>query len=475
MVTLSRRQARGLRGAFRRRALGFSARGPGPTLLFVAGEGRLRARFSYADLALENDLGHHAGPAEALALPAEALAELAACDDSPVTLEALTPEKTLARWVDRGLPRVREFAVPPAEAFPPFPPEPNGWSPAPAALLEALAEASLTAAGPTTRYALDCVLLRDAGGRHEAVATDGHRLVVLGGFTLPWSGDLLVRGSPVFARGALPRDSPPAVARTAEHVAVRAGAWTVHMKVQRAAHFPRVDRVIPPPGAAATRLALDPEDGVMLLAELARTTGADAAHGPVTLDLDGRVAVRARGEAGVVTELLLARSLHTGPAVRLCTDRALLARAVRGGFRSFELTGAGAPVVCRDGDRLYAWQPFDPGFAVPPAEDAACTDASRVGGRAYGLHRSTPEGNTAVNDRHEPTPPAPSADGDAADGAAGLASLIREAESLQSTLVDARNRAARLASALRRHRKRERLVAATLASLRQLRLQEAAG
>jgi hypothetical protein len=475
MITLSRREARGLRGAFRRRALGFSARGPGPTLLFAAGEGRLRARFSYADLALQHDLGPHIGRAEALALPADALAELAACDDSPVTLEALAPEKTVARWVGRGLTRSREFAVPPADAFPPFPPEPTDWVTVSAALLDALAEASLTATGPTTRHDLDCVLLRDAGGRHEAVATDGHRLVVLGGFALPWDGDVLVRGSPVFARGALPRDSPTDVARTADHVAVRAGAWTVHLKVQRAAHFPRVDRVVPPPGAAATRLELDPEDGATLLAGLARLPGADAAHGPVTLDLDTRVAVRARGEAGAVTELLLARSLHTGPAVRLCTDRALLARAVRGGFRSFELTDAGSPAVCRDGDRLYAWQPFDPGFAVPPAEDAARPDAPKAGDTTDDLLPAPTGENTAVNDRHEPTPSAPSADGTAADGAAGLASLIREAESLQSTLRDARNRAARLAAALRRHRKREQLVAATLASLRQLRLQEAAG
>jgi hypothetical protein len=59
--------------------------------------------------------------------------------------------------------------------------------------------------------------------------------------------------------------------------------------------------------------------------------------------------------------------------------------------------------------------------------------------------------------------------------ASGLAALIAEADALHAALGDARARAARLAGALRRHRKRERLVAATLASLKQLRLSEAIG
>ena len=56
----------------------------------------------------------------------------------------------------------------------------------------------------------------------------------------------------------------------------------------------------------------------------------------------------------------------------------------------------------------------------------------------------------------------------------GLAALIREAEALHEALGDARSRAGRLVVALRKQRRRERLVAATLASLRQLRLQDVA-
>ena len=58
--------------------------------------------------------------------------------------------------------------------------------------------------------------------------------------------------------------------------------------------------------------------------------------------------------------------------------------------------------------------------------------------------------------------------------ATGLVALIREAESLHGALGEARARSQKLIVALRRQRKQARLMAATLNTLRQLRLQEVA-
>ena len=84
----------------------------------------------------------------------------------------------------------------------------------------------------------------------------------------------------------------------------------------------------------------------------------------------------------------------------------------------------------------------------------------------------------------EPTPrarpeagrdgPADGAGHAAGNGATGLAALIQEAVALHEALADARARTHRLIGALRRHRKQSRLVASTLQSLKQLRLQEVA-
>jgi hypothetical protein len=59
--------------------------------------------------------------------------------------------------------------------------------------------------------------------------------------------------------------------------------------------------------------------------------------------------------------------------------------------------------------------------------------------------------------------------------ATGLVALIREAESLHEALGEARARSQKLVVALRRQRKQARLMAATLNTLRQLKLQEVAG
>ena len=75
----------------------------------------------------------------------------------------------------------------------------------------------------------------------------------------------------------------------------RGGPWTLFLEVQADARFPRVDQVIPDALAAATRLRLEPGDAAFLGQALDRLPGADDLNGPATLDLNGRVAVRARG------------------------------------------------------------------------------------------------------------------------------------------------------------------------------------
>jgi hypothetical protein len=55
-----------------------------------------------------------------------------------------------------------------------------------------------------------------------------------------------------------------------------------------------------------------------------------------------------------------------------------------------------------------------------------------------------------------------------------LSTLIQEAESLHTSLMEARSSVTRLIAGLRRHRKQSRLVTETLKSLRQLKLSETA-
>ena len=485
MITITRRQAHGLRGVFRRSALGLIRRGPVPFLVLRAEGRQLRAVYRYGALAVEHVGSCDPSSDGMVMLPLDALADFEGRDETPVVLEAATPDRTTARWVDRGIPQTREYAAPALDTPGPLPGTPMPWTIAPARLLDALAEASATSVDGSTRYALDCVQIRAVDAGHEIVATDGHQFLVQGGFRLPWQGDVLVRRSPVFACKALPRDRPLEVGKTADHIVVQAGPWTLFLEVQTEARFPRVEGAIPGPGSALTTLRLDPVDVQFLLPALDRLPGRDELNAPATLDLNGCVAVRARGEEqSQVTELVLTRSGYDGPPVQVNTNREFLSRALRLGFTEVEISTPESPLVCRDALRIFAWQPLSKESAIAPSDDVTRIASSQCittepvcEGRLTNVKaRTTLNEPRPMNGRAIQNGDAPdhvtTAENPAPDG---LAALIREAEALQEALSDARNRTGRLVVALRRHRKRERLVSSTLATLRELKLSEVVG
>jgi hypothetical protein len=303
----------------------------------------------------------------------------------------------------------------------------------------------------------------------------------------------LVARSPVFGCRELPRDRPLSVGRTDTHVVLRAGSWSLFLELQKESRYPDVTRVVPEPRGVVARLQLDPEDAAFLVPALERLPGAEVLNAPATLDLNGRVAVRSRGEGqDRVTELVLARSGYHGTALRIHINRGFLARAVRLGFTELALTTASDPIVCRDGRRIYAWQPLSAEAALEAGTDPVRIDStSRPTGTETGrepVHTSRepmsertyetqmPSSGRAMSGHHDlhETPGTNGTEASNATTPTGLAALIQEAEALHETLGVARRQTGRLIVALRRHRKQERLVSATLASLRQLKLQEAA-
>ncbi len=168
---------------------------------------------------------------------------------------------------------------------------PATWTSNPAGLLAALADATETGIPDSARYALHCVQLQ--GGRNRIVATDGRQLLVRSGYRFPWAGDLLIKGSPIFACRTLPRDQAVEVGRTDSHAFFRCGTWTIACEIQKEVRFPDVEQVIPPASEVLTRLRLDPEDARFLESSLARLPGGDELNSPVTVDLNGKIAVRA--------------------------------------------------------------------------------------------------------------------------------------------------------------------------------------
>jgi hypothetical protein len=467
VITLTRRRARCLRGILRRSVLGIARKGPIAPLVLEADGRQLCARYRYGGVAVEHVLPCPRADSGIVTVPLEALADFEGRDETPVAIEVVGPGKTRARWADRGVPASREYDVPDMATLPEFPGPPDPWHESSPALLDALAEACAVAGEPSPRYALDCIQLR--GGRRELAATDGRQLLVLGGFTFPWPGDLLVGRCPAFARPELPRDDGVDVGLAGDHVAFRAGPWTIWLAVCHGVRFPDVDRALSADGAAATRLRLDPADALWLADALDRLPGSDIEGTPVTLDLDGRVAVRARGEGGPATELVLARSSYTGPPARAAMDRAYLARAARLVFVEVTLSGPEVALCARDGRRSYAWQPLGEAAVVGPADDALLVESTAA-------EAPRERAAAAIAGRSGPAPPRLRAERPSRPPApGGMAGAIEEAITLHAALGEARSRSARLVSALKGERRRSRLLASTIAQLRQIRLEGVAG
>ena len=267
-------------------------------------------------------------------------------------------------------------------------------------------------------------------------------------------------------------------------MAIRAGDWTVWLTICTDARFPRIENAIPEVSAITTRLRLDPQDAVFLDQALDRLPGADVMNSPATLDLNGRVAVRAESVPirTRVTELVLARSGYTGTPVRVSANRHFLARGVRLGFTEIEIAGVDSPVVLRNPHRVFCFQPLSEDSAIEPSEDVTRVESTSTVSRPVARPVAKLQGESPVPDKMIPARPPSKIDSNIeGQGASGdspgpgnLAALIQDAEALHEALTGGKARAGRLVVALRRYRRRERLVSNTLESLKALKLQEGA-
>lgn len=491
MITISRQLVKHLRGVFRR-MLPRSPSKADQTVQFVASGDGLRVRLHNRAGAAEYRLTGTTHT-EAFAVTLDALS---ACEgnraEENVTLEA-GDSGVVLRWDDRSIPRsiIVESQPTGTEA----PAVSTEFASNQSRLLTALKDAMETTEQDARRYALNCVQLRGRDGC--LTATDGGQILKQSGFTFPWQDDLLLQRSSVFANRDLPADQPVEIGKTDNHVVIRIGAWTLWLNIEKVGRFPSIDNVIPDAATATTRLVLSDNDAEYLLGVVPRLPSHDADHDPVTVDLNGRVAVLAKSEGdSPMTQVVLSNSRRTGAELRWQTNRKFLARAVRLGFREVCLHGAETPPVCGDEHRAYVWALLEADKALAPTDNmvsltspvsSVVAIAQRQRIPAPRLHHQSTE-RTSPRMSHNriaatlagsATPPVigsaqPAADSnEPADQSTSFGTVLREAEAVKTSLRDAHGQVGRLIAALKRHRRQSKLVQSTLASLKQLQSLEA--
>ena len=297
-----------------------------------------------------------------LSIPFEIFDRIAGRETEPVSFE-VDQGKLVVRWNDHGVPQIVERSVesPPPEsatASPTSDMRSNRFE-----LWHALAATVSASTSTSTRYALGCLQLR--GSRGQIVATDGQQLLFQDGFEFPWQEDVLIPAIQLLGSRHWPRCETIDVGTGGDWIVFRGDCWTVQVRVERKGRFPHVDDCVPAAASTRSHLVLSPSDAEFFLRSLPGLPCDDSAHNPITCDLNGQVIVRAKSqESESATALVLSNSQYEGEPALFTMNRQFLARALKLGFREFDLNGPQTPIVARDPNRQFVWTLLDPQSAV---------------------------------------------------------------------------------------------------------------
>ena len=448
MILFTRAVAQTYRALFARCVAG-RPRGPAPPLVVrIKGDVRTLAATTAEGVTLAHTSPAPKEPDDLLVLPASVLAEVEGGTDEVVALDRETKLRGEVKWPGGGKPRTLpvELILPGKQHELPTPP---ALSAVRAQFLTALHECGRTSAKESGRFALSKVQIQGKNGR--VVGTDGKVALLWKSFTFAFADSVLVPALSVFGSKPLTRIEDVTLGRTATHLVVGIGPWSVWLPTDTTAKYPDVAGVVP--RHAPTTVRIDPSDAAALLPILPGLPGSDHELRPVTLDADRAVRLRGRIESGAqigaMREVLLEHSTTSGPAIRVVLDRRVLARALVLGCHTARLA-PDKPAVVEGGDCTLVAAPLDPALIAPPATNhPEATDPSADPERRPPVK---PETNGHVPPRGDPPDP------------------LELAEELRSALSDAAGIAARLVTALRQGTKQKKVLSALMTNLKQLNL-----
>jgi hypothetical protein len=483
LITITRRLAQQLRSVLRRAFGNF--RGNGPAIGFIADKEGLTVRSIYGDVAIECRLPGER-PAETLWLPFEFLADVAGKNDSEVELEASGDGQVSVQWRTGNVPQVVNYDSKAPTDLDKFPALPTVFTANHAGLLQALDAAAEVAAHEGVRYATDCIQLAPDGTIN---ATDGCQALIQSGFEFPWQDAALVRPNKVFTSPELSQDQAVAVAKSGDWVVVSAGRWTIYLRSDTR-RYPKVADVVPDPETAKARCQFSKDDIRFLVETLPQLPcDKEDVDYQLTIDLNGHIALRVKGvdkegEKAKTMEVVLTNSRCTGEPIRINTNRRYLQRAMTLGLNDLSLYGENAKLFCQGFERKFVWMPLGPGSSILPANDAVRIEspqgeiASPISEPVtpkevppMSVPTTTTTGKAASNGKAETQAQteakprkAPSRKGSQQD----IAALIDQAVKFRTALHDLMHESSGLVKALKQHRRQNKAIQNTLASLKQL-------
>jgi hypothetical protein len=465
LITITRLLARNVSTLFRR-SLALSPREARfLPITVIVGHGVLVFRAATSEFAVEYQEAADQPEAQ-LNIPWELLHVVAGNKTDEVTI-VLEGSRLVARWQDKDIPQMKCWELPDPEAVKPFPESPEAWTENSPELLTAIHHAFETTDSESARYALACVQLR--GGSGSLAATDGRQMLMQHGFAFGFDDDVLVRPTSVFGASQLDISSPVMLGRVEKHIAVRTGPWTFWLPIDTDGRFPRVDDIVPRIASTDTTVELHPSDARFLAENLSRLPKTEFDSNAVTLDLNGSVLIRSRGDASTQpTELQLTNSSKTGNDVRLVTDRTYLSRALAMGLTRLHIADPASPILAQDERRSYVWAVLEKDGVVKPSADAIVVESPPAFATTKPRTESITRSKSVPRQPVAVTPPQTMENISTVEQPAENASPIDQAIHLRGVLRDALTATSDLVRSLKRQQKQQRAYKSAIASLREL-------
>ena len=449
MIELTRKQIHLIRSTIRQ-ALGITSARRAPNVTVRATPVGLLIQSASDNIAVEHRVEGDFRP-DVITLPYEALQACEGKRNDKVSIQQ-DGDTITVQWLDGGIPQTAQYSHAEPVQVPESPPELTGID---REFVSAMSEAVATTDNESSRFALGCVRLRGSDG--QIAATDGRQALMYSGFSFPWDDELLVPATKAFSSKAFSNAAEVSIGRSDEWVSIQADSWTLHLKIEKEARFPNVDDHVPAVDAATSTMILADTDAEFLTQASRKLPAASEFNAPVTVDLNGSVAIRAKSaDQEFGTELVLSNSQRSGEEMRFNTNRDYLRRAASLGFRQIYLQTAEAPASCRDDRRSYIWALLGKDGAITP--DAKLTRIESPSDPP----KPSPQRRTTIPMRNTKRPTSTRSRADKP------ASVLAKAEALRDSLSVALTDTRELISVIKAKRKQNRLVETTLRSLKQL-------
>jgi hypothetical protein len=305
LIEVSRSLIRVFRSVLKKITVVGGSREPASVVLLSADRKGLRIQARNSHIALEYVQPGNHEPDE-IAIPAETLCEFESRKDVPVRFDTNQGQVVIC-WQDKAVPQIKQVPLIDKGRIPQMPELPTRMDRQPPELLNALRDASEIAGTDAIRYAVTCLQLRGKSG--QIVSTDGKQMLAQSGFNFAWKDDVLLPASAVFGCRELHGQEPITLGKSAEYVTLGMGPWTLHLAINKDGRFPNVDSILDANKGNGTVLQFDPGDTQFLLGNLDSLPGANDDRSPVTIDANGQVSIRAKGDdQPKPTEIVLARS-----------------------------------------------------------------------------------------------------------------------------------------------------------------------